>query len=158
MIKKKKHIYEAKGQKQPFCNAHQISASLDLFLSLDCNEVWEIASSWVAVAHLERIFQNLLFQEAWGQKDFFPSNDNAYLYSNSWNTPHSKERVQRLETNTHLVVVPGLSAHPAHAHAGVGADLDAGRLGRTHRLLHGLHQVLCITHQHVCRLLILLGA
>lgn len=55
-------------------------------------------------------------------------------------------------------MVPGLSAHPAHAHAGVGTDLDAGRLGRTHRLLHGLHQVLCITHQHVCRLLILLGA
>lgn len=54
----KKHIYEAYGQKQLFCNAHSISASLDLFLSLDCNEVWEIASSWVVVAYQERIFQN----------------------------------------------------------------------------------------------------
>lgn len=103
-------------------------------------------------------FPKLVIIRGLRPKRFFSSYDNAYLYSNSWNTPHSKLRIQRLETNTHLIVVPGLSAHPAHAHAGVGADLDAGSLGRTHRLLHGLHQVLCITHQHVCRLLILLGA
>lgn len=56
----------------------------------------------------------------------------------------------------HLVLVPGLAAHPAQADASVGADFDGGRLGGAHRLLHRLHQVLRVAHQHVGRLLVLL--
>lgn len=37
-------------------------------------------------------FLKLVILRGLRPKRFFPSNDNAYLYSNSWNTPHSKKR------------------------------------------------------------------
>lgn len=55
-----------------------------------------------------------------------------------------------------LILVPGLSAHPAQLHTRGRSDLDAGALRSAHRLFHALHEVLRVAHQHVCCLLVLL--
>ena len=57
-----------------------------------------------------------------------------------------------------LVVVPGLFSHPLEADARLRADLDGGRLGSCHGLLHRLHQVLRVPHQHLRRLNVLVRA
>ena len=56
-----------------------------------------------------------------------------------------------------LVLVPGLLPHPLHPDPGVRPDLDRGRLGRRHRQLHRLHEVLGVPHEHLGGFLVLLG-
>ena len=56
------------------------------------------------------------------------------------------------------VVVPGLFSHPLESDSRLGADLDGGRLRRGHRLLHRLHQVLRVPHQHLSRFNVLVRA
>ena len=63
-----------------------------------------------------------------------------------------------IDEKVSLVVVPGLFSHPFEADACLRADLDGGRLGSCHGLLHRLHQVLRVPHQHLRRLNVLVRA
>ena len=56
------------------------------------------------------------------------------------------------------VVVPGLFSDPFEADARLRANLDGSRLGSSHGLLHRLHQVLRVPHQHLRRLNVLVRA
>ena len=56
-----------------------------------------------------------------------------------------------------LILIPGLSAHPAQFHARCRPDLYARALSRSDGLLHALHEVLGVAHQHVRGFLIFLG-
>ena len=56
------------------------------------------------------------------------------------------------------ILIPGLFPHPPQLDPSLGPDLDRGRLRRGHGLLHGLHQVLGVTHQHLCGLNVLFSS
>ena len=55
------------------------------------------------------------------------------------------------------VLIPRLLPHPAQLDPRVCPDLDGGRLGSRHRLLHRLHEVLSVANQHLGGLDVLLS-
>ena len=55
-----------------------------------------------------------------------------------------------------LVLIPRLSTNPPHTDSGIGAHLYRGSFSSAHSLFNGLHQILCVSDQHVGGFLVLL--
>ena len=74
------------------------------------------------------------------------------MYPQNWKSQPYKS------AHTHTLCVPRTLPHPADGVSRVHTDLDRGSFSCSHCLLHSLHEVLRVAHQHFCRFLILLGA